>query len=173
MQLRYRLIVTGAPLAAFAAAPAVAQTVDVSITVPRMQVAEYHAPYVAVYLEKAGAPGRTLSVWYDYDNREDGGKKWLSDVRQWWRASGRSLKLPANGVSGATRAPGTHKISLANNAGVFSGLPAGQYTMVVEAAREAGGREAVRLPFAWPPKVGQRANVAGQAELGAVALTVR
>jgi hypothetical protein len=172
MQLRYRLIATGVPMAALAA-PGAAQTIDVSVTVPRIQVAEYHAPYVAVYLEKAGAPGRTLSVWYDYDNREDGGKKWLSEVRQWWRASGRSLSLPANGVSGATRAPGTHKISLANSAGVFANLPAGQYTMVVEAAREAGGREAVRLPFAWPPKPGQRAAAAGKAELGAVALSVR
>jgi hypothetical protein len=45
--------------------------------------------------------------------------------------------------------------------------------MVVEAAREAGGREAVRLPFAWPPKPGQRAAAAGKAELGAVALSVR
>lgn len=173
MQLRYRLILTGAPMAAFAAAPAAAQSVDVSITVPRLKVAEYHAPYVAVFLEKAGAPARTLSIWYDTDNREEGGKKWLSDVRQWWRASGRSMKLPANGVSGATRAPGTHKVSLASGSGALGTLAPGQYTMVVEAAREAGGREAVRLPFVWPPKAGQRATASGTTELGAVALSFR
>ncbi|MEP6784691.1 MAG: DUF2271 domain-containing protein [Sphingomonadales bacterium] len=166
MQLRYRLIFTGAPLAAFAAAPATAQTVDVSITVPRMKVAEYHAPYVAIWLEKAGSPARTLSIWYDTDNREEGGKKWLTDVRQWWRASGRSLSLPANGVSGATRAPGTHKMS-------FGNIAPGQYTMVVEAAREVGGREVVRVPFVWPPKPGQRAGATGTTELGVVALSFR
>lgn len=167
MQLSYRLIRSGLPLAGLAAAPAAAQTLDVSITIPRPSVAEYHAPYVAMWLEKAGAPARTLAIWYDYDNRENGGKKWLTDVRSWWRASGRSLTLPANGISGATRPPGSHKVSLP-----LGQVAPGQYTLVIEAARELGGREVLRLPFAWPAK-GARATAAGTAELGAVALTVR
>lgn len=167
MQLTYRLILTGLPLAGLAASPATAQTLDLTVAIPRMSVAEYHAPYVAVWLEKAGAPARTLAVWYDYDNKENGGKKWLTEVRTWWRASGRSLTLPANGISGATRPPGTHKVSLKPGQ-----LTPGQYTFVVEAARELGGRDVLRLPFAWNGKPA-RAAAKGTSELGAVALTVR
>lgn len=173
MQLSHRLMLTGLPIAAIAAGPAAAQTLDLTLEIPRMKVAEYHAPYVAVYLESAGAPAKTLSVWYDYDNRENGGKKWLADVRQWWRASGRSLTLPASGISGATRAPGAQKLSFANGRGPLGSLSAGQYSLVVEAAREVGGREVVRVPFSWPPKSGQKVTVAGKSELGAVTLSFR
>lgn len=167
MRLTYRLALAGLPLVA--AAPAAAQTLDLTVTIPRKSVAEYHAPYVAVWIEKPGATARTLSVWYDLDNRENGGKKWLTDVRTWWRASGRSLNLPANGVSGATRPPGTHKLSV--SPAQLRGLTPGEYTLVVEAAREVGGREVVRLPFAL--KTGARAAAAGTSELGAVTLSVR
>ncbi|MES2755409.1 MAG: DUF2271 domain-containing protein [Pseudomonadota bacterium] len=167
MQLSHRLLLTGLPLAGLAAVPAAAQTFDLTLAIPRKSVAEYHAPYVAIWLEKAGAAPRTLAIWYDYDNRENGGKKWLTDLRSWWRASGRSLTLPADGISGATRPPGTHKVSLKPGQ-----LAPGQYTLVIEAARELGGREVVRLPIAWTGKP-VRAAVAGTDELGAVALTVR
>ena len=165
MRPTYRVALAGLPLAA--AAPAAAQSLDVSITIPRMTVAEYHAPYVAVWLEKPGAPARTVAIWYDLDNRENGGKKWLTDVRTWWRASGRSLSLPANGVSGATRPPGTHKVSLKPGQ-----LAPGQYTLVIEAARELGGREMLRLPFNWAGKPAN-ASAKGTSELGAVTLAVR
>ena len=169
MRLTYRIAFTGLPLAA--AAPAAAQSIDLTVTIPRMSVAEYHAPYVAVWLEKPGSPAKTLAVWYDSDNKENGGKKWLTDVRTWWRASGRALTLPANGVSGATRPPGTHKLSF--TAAQLGAITPGQYTLVIEAAREVGGREVVRLPFAWGSKPGARAAAAGKAELGAVTLSVR
>ena len=31
-------------------------------------------------------------------------------------------------------------------------LKPGQYAVVVEAAREVGGRELLRIPFQWPPQ---------------------
>ena len=48
MQLSYRLALTGLPLVGMAASPAAAQTLDLTVTVPRLSVAEYHAPYVAL-----------------------------------------------------------------------------------------------------------------------------
>jgi len=169
----HRLILTGLPATALIAGPAAAQTMDVQVTVPRMTVAEYHAPYVAMWIEAEGKPARTLQIWYDFDNRENGGKKWLADVRQWWRASGRTLTLPANGVSGATRPPGTHKVSFPSKGGPLAGIAPGNYTLLIEAAREVGGREVVRIPFSWPPKPGQRVTVSGKSELGAVTLSFR
>ena len=168
MQLRHRLTLIPAAAGAFVATPAAAQTVDLTIALPRMTVAEYNKPYVAVWVEGAGIQPRTLSIWYDVGMKKGEGQKWLRDVRQWWRKSGRALKLPADGVSGATKAPGTHKLSYTAGRGPLGTLAPGQYTLVVEAAREVGGLEVVRLPFAWPPKPGQTARAAGKAELGAV-----
>lgn len=168
MQLHHRIALLGLPLAA---TPAAAQNLDVSIALPRLTVAEYNKPYVAIWLEKAGATPRTLAVWYDHDMKDNEGTKWLRDVRQWWRVSGRSLKMPADGITGATRGPGTHPIRFTPGRGGMPQLSQGDYTLVVEAAREVGGRELVRLPFRWTP--GATARAAGTAELGAVSLAVR
>lgn len=170
MQLSHRIALTGVTALGAAAGPAMAQTMDVTVTIPRLSVAEYHKPYVAIWVEGAGAP-KTLSVWYDFDMRNGEGTKWLRDIRQWWRASGRTLQFPANGVSGATRAPGPQRVSFAQGRGPLGNLAPGQYTLVVEAAREVGGRELVRVPFAWPPRPGQTARAAGSSELGAVSIT--
>ncbi|MGN7928539.1 DUF2271 domain-containing protein [Sphingopyxis sp. 22461] len=158
--------VLGAP--AFAADPG---TMDVTINIPRLKVAEYHKPYVAIWVEKAGASAKTVAVWYDYDMKANEGTKWLRDVRQWWRAAGRSMTFPANGITGATRAPGAHKISF-SRAQLGAAAP-GQYTLVIEAAREVGGRELLRIPFTWPAKAGAGGRAAGTTELGAVSVAFR
>jgi hypothetical protein len=44
---------------------------------------------------------------------------------------------------------------------------------VIEAAREDGGRELVRLPFQWPARPGQTVKAAGKTELGAIAATFK
>jgi hypothetical protein len=168
MQIRYSLIFTGAvAVGAGLAPPALAETIDLTVTIPRMSVAEYHSPYVAIWLEKEGVAPRTLSVWYDIDKPRNAGTKWLRDIRLWWRASGRTMTFPADGISGATRAPGTHKLSLPAGK-----LDNGAYTLVVEAARESGGRETVRLPVTVSGGKGS-AKAAGTAELGAVSLIVK
>ncbi|MEG3180910.1 DUF2271 domain-containing protein [Sphingomonas sp. LT1P40] len=149
----------------FAPGMAAAQTLDVSVTIPRLTVAEYHRPYVAIWLEKEGSPAKSLAVWYDDDMKANEGTKWLRDVRQWWRASGRTMRFPAAGVTGATKAPGTHKVSFKPP------LSPGNYTLVVEAAREVGGRELLRLPFSLPK--GGTVRAAGKSELGAVTLTIK
>ena len=146
------------------AAPAGAATV--SVTIPRLTVAEYHRPYVAGWIEPAGGgPARTLFVWYDVKKGgNEPGTKWLADLRSWWRKGGRSLAMPADGVSGATRAPGSYRIPLPAD------LKPGAYTLSVEAARETGGRELVSVPLAVPV---QDSAASGSTELGAVALSLR
>ena len=45
-----------------------------------------------------------LAVWYQIDGPEEGfGTKWLPDLRQWWRRSGRNLEFPVDGLTSATR----------------------------------------------------------------------
>ncbi|TCM33720.1 MULTISPECIES: DUF2271 domain-containing protein [Novosphingobium] len=144
------------------ATPAAAATV--SVTIPRINVAEYHRPYVVGWLEPAaGGPARTVFVWYDVKKAgREPGTKWLADLRTWWRKGGRSLNLPADGLSGATRAPGTYQIPLPAN------LPAGQYVFKVEAARETGGRELVSVPVTVPVK--KAGSASGSSELGAITI---
>ena len=152
-------------LATVAVMPAAAGTV--TVTIPRLPVAEYHRPYVAVWLElsRGGLP-RTLAVWYDVrKGGKEPGTKWLAELRSWWRKSGRTLKLPADGVSGATQAPGEHVLTLPPH------LPPGAYVLNVEAARETGGRELVTVPLTMP--VSTSGSTSGTSELGAVTITGR
>ena len=158
----------------FAAMPAMAAELAVKIEIPQLSVAEYHRPYVAMWLEKAdGAQVTQLAVWYDQKKRDNGGAKWLKDLRQWWRKGGRDLEVPVDAVTSATRAPGLHTVSYSTGKAPFDKLAAGDYTLFVEAAREGGGREVVRLPLAWPPKEARTAAAKGVEELGNVTLQLK
>lgn len=160
---------TGA--ATLAAAPVFAAGAAVTVEVPRLSVAEYHNPYVAFWIQDgAGAHVADLTVWYDTGMANEEGETWLKDVRQWWRRSGRALDLPIDGLSRPTRAPGTHDVAF--DVAKFEGLTPGDYTLVVEAMREVGGREMLEIPFAWPPAENQTLNAQGSTELGEVVLTV-
>ncbi|MZR62085.1 DUF2271 domain-containing protein [Alcanivorax sp. DP30] len=139
---------------------------QVDVEVQRLRVAEYHSPYVAFWVEN---PDRStilpLGLWYDDQ------EKWLKDIRQWWRRTGRSQSSPYDGLTGATRPPGKHSINFGELDGLQT-LPAGEYTLVVEAAREVGGREVLRLPFTWPAQEPQTQQADGNNELGSVTLTI-
>lgn len=169
--MRQRLLL---PLCSLLAAPAFAAELQVEVEIPRLDVAEYHRPYVALWLEKPDQQHvADLAVWYDVKMKDKEGEKWLKDLRQWWRRSGRSLELPVDGVSGATRAVGSHSLSFAGDDARLKDLPAGEYRLVVEAAREVGGRELLRVPFAWPPKQAEQHQARGKSELGAINLQLK
>ena len=161
------LILTTAAAAAVSGS-AMAADLTVSVEIPRLSVAAYHRPYVAVWIERPDATAvRTLSVWYEVSNVTEG-EDWLKDMRTWWRRGGRALSLPMDGVSSATKAPGRHAVTVP--AARLRDLAAGDYVMVVEAAREQGGREAVRVPFRWG--AANTARASGTTELGAVSVAV-
>jgi hypothetical protein len=153
---------------------AVAADLSVKFELPQLNVAEYHKPYVAMWIEKAdGSIASTLSVLYDVKKKDKAGEKWVKDMRTWWRKAGREATLPIDGVSGATRAAGTHTLSFGPARTGIDKLPAGDYKLVVEAAREAGGRELVRVPFTLPAKGKVAASAVGKEELGAVSLNLQ
>lgn len=159
---------------ALAATSATAAELSVKIEIPQLPVAEYHRPYVALWLEKAdGAQVTQLAVWYDQKKRDNGGAKWLKDLRQWWRKGGRDLEVPLDAVTSATRAPGLHSLAYTSAKAPFDKLAAGDYTLFVEAAREGGGREVVRVPVSWPPKDARSASAKGLEELGNVTVQLK
>jgi len=155
-------LLSGAALAA----PATAHAGTITVTIPRMAIAEYKKPYVAGWIEPAaGGEAHTLFVWYmQKTGGNEPGTKWLSELRSWWRKAGRSMRLPADGLSGATRAPGSYTIPLP------AGLAPGDYVVNVEASREHGGRELVSVTVKVPAGSG---HATGSSELGAVSVSAK
>jgi len=152
---------------------AAAADLTVSVEVPKINVAEYHRPYVALWLEGADGKITNLAVWYDVNNSKKEGEKWLKDMRQWWRKSGRELNIPVDGISSPTRAPGVQQVRFDAANSPLKGLAPGNYKLMVEAAREVGGREIISLPFQWPIKAPVAADAKGSSELGAVKLSLK
>lgn len=138
------------------------------VELPTIDVAEYHRPYVAIWIQGKGSRDvHNVAVWYQLRDGSEKGEEWLKDMRQWWRRSGRGLDMPVDGISGATKAPGQHRVEL-NTA--LQALPAGDYLLNVEAAREVGGRELLKIPFSWPAKATQSLSAQGETELGRLQL---
>ena len=153
---------------------AVAVDMTLKIEVPRLNVAEYHKPYVAIWLEKPDQSfAGNLAIWYDVKKRNNEGTKYLKDLRQWWRRSGRELTMPVDGISGATRTTGEYSPSFAGNKCALANLPAGDYQLMLEAAREEGGREVVKIPFHWQATQEQTLQVQGKTELGMISLNIK
>lgn len=151
-----------------------AADMHISLELPKLEVAEYHKPYVAVWIENdKNQVVSNLSVWYDAKMKNNEGEKWLKDMRQWWRKIGRTLTMPVDGVTGATKGPGKHALHFTAGNTPFENLPAGQYRLQVEASREVGGRELVSVPFTWPVKNIFEGQASGSSELGAVQLRIQ
>jgi hypothetical protein len=153
---------------------AMAADLSVKFELPQLNVAEYHKPYVAIWIERPdGSVASTLSVLYDVRKRDNGGAKYLKDMRTWWRKAGQNMTMPMDGVSGATRPAGLQTLNFPAARNGIDKLPAGDYKLVLEVAREAGGREVVHLPFSLPAKGRVEANASGKEEVGAVSLAIQ
>lgn len=171
--MRWTARVAGVVMSVCLAVPTLAAELSLKLEVPRLEVAEYHRPYIAVWVENPDqSTAAHLAVWYQTDPKKEDGTQWLKDLRQWWRRGGRELDMPIDGVTGATRPAGMHTLSFKSTDKQLAKLAPGKYNLVVEATREVGGRELLRLPFEWPGTQKQQANANGKTELGAVTLTV-
>ncbi|MBM0108291.1 DUF2271 domain-containing protein [Steroidobacter sp. S1-65] len=170
--MRWIATLAGAVLLMGSAAASAAE-LNIKLQIPRLDVAEYHRPYIAVWVENQDqSTAAQLAVWYQTDPKKEDGTQWLKDLRQWWRRGGRELDMPIDGVTGATRPVGEHALSFRSTDQQLARLAPGKYNLVVEAAREVGGRELLRLPFEWPGTQKQQATAQGKTELGAVTLNV-
>ena len=144
---------------------------ELTVEIPKLSVSEYHRPYVAIWIEDSNSQvAASLSVWYAVHLKDEEGEKWLKDIRQWWRRAGRALDLPADGLSSPTKPPGVNKVEFRSDSGPLAKLAPGDYTLIVEASREVGGKEIVEIPFRWAPGTEATASAKGKQELGAVTL---
>lgn len=164
------------PVVAAAQMASTSGAADLSLTieVPKLDVGQYHRPYVASWIENAeGEHVTDLTVWYDVEMKNDQGATWLKDLRQWWRKSGRSAKLPIDGVTGPTRPVGHHNVEIPGSKLKLAASPGSEYSLVVEAAREVGGRELLRIPFTWDGKQRVEKSISGKSELGKIKLVIQ
>jgi hypothetical protein len=176
-----------------------AAEMNIAVELPKLEVAEYHRPYVAMWIEREDQSFvANFSVWYQErkggapaaaagrarppggaaaagggEGGGEGGTKWLNELRSWWRKNGREqTSFPIDGVTGPTKPAGIQQVKFAGDRAPLASLAPGKYRLVVEAAREGGGREVVRVPFEWPAKSAQSLTGKGTSELGTIALNV-
>lgn len=148
-----------------------AAEIQLSVEIPAIDTAEYHRPYVAAWLEDGNKKlTEHLFVWYQDGDRadRDKGEEWLKDLRRWWRRGGRGEDMPIDGVSGATKTVGKHTVSFAADSQVMQNLSDGNYTLSIEASRENGGREVVKIPFNVPFDSEKSLSASGESELGEI-----
>lgn len=142
------------------------QTIDVSVEIPKISANPYHKPYVAVWLETEKRKGvYTLAFWKEQP-------EWYKDLRQWWRKIGRKNSPNYDGVSGATRKPGTYQLTWDGKLPSGKTLPAGTYVIHIEAVREQGSREYLRQTIQLGGELEQTFQLNGQSELGAISINI-
>ncbi|BDF96052.1 MULTISPECIES: DUF2271 domain-containing protein [Pseudoalteromonas] len=115
-----------------------ATELEIELTLPDLDVQPYHRPYVAVWLE---TPERkhvtTVALWVEK-------AEWFKDLRQWWRKAGKS-DANFDGVTGATKRPGTYTINWDGTDLAGKAVTAGTYLLNLEVVREEGGRDYTRV----------------------------
>lgn len=110
--------------------------------------------------------------------------RWYPELRSWWRAikpllpgsaeqQQQQLQLLVDQWAGATRKAGVHQFDWTARQADGQPLTPGHYQLVVEAAREGGGREQLKLKLHWPLAAGQVLQAQGQRELGQLRLQLR
>jgi thiamine biosynthesis lipoprotein len=142
----------------------------IDLTLPRFEEARAHRPYVAVWIEDADHfPVRTLTLWAQ-------NPRWLPELKQWYRDD--QMRNLSEGtdisrtISSATRPAGSYTLKWDGKDNQGKPVKAGEYTVVVEAAREHGGYQVGRKSIRFTGKPEQATLAPGQ-ELGTVTLDYR
>lgn len=144
-----------------------AETVSINITVPVINEQPYHRPYMAVWVETPERVGvHTIAVWHKK-------KRWLKDMRQWWRKLGREDAAEYDSVTKATPKPGSYQLSWDGMDTNGKQLAAGDYYLCFEAAREDGSRNFTRQKVKLGSGTTQAYTLAAKAELGLIKINIK
>lgn len=124
-------------------------------------------PYVAVWVEdSAGKLVQTISLWYEQTGK---GSRWLNELRSWYSASG---GRPTAVISGATRSAGAYTVAWDGTGANGQKVPAGDYVLFVEAAREHGPHGITSTPLSIGA-TGFTVQLANSGELSALSATLK
>lgn len=141
-----------------------ADTLNIALELPKQEHGPYHRPYVAVWIEDAKEqPVKLIEIWQEKPD-------WIKDLRRFWRKTGRSDQALVDARTGATKGPGKYQLNWKGDDNAGNPVTAGQYLLVVEAAREHGGRNLVKQAFNWDGSAIDIQVKAGS-EIGAIQLS--
>lgn len=149
-------------------APGHEMTIDFELNKPEAE--RYLRPYVAIWIEdKDDYPVRTLSLWI---LKGEKGLRWLPDLKRWSR-SDKTRRLADTTdivplITSATRNPGKYSVTWDGLDDNKKPLPAGEYTLYIEAAREKGTYQIIKHAF----KVGEpfKKDLGGNIEIKAASV---
>jgi hypothetical protein len=124
-------------------------------------------PYTAVWVEdKEGNLVSVISAWY---LQEQKGQRWLNELRRWYAIGGQEHS--AN-VTGSTRSSGDYSVTWDGKDLDGNPVAAGEYVLLIEAAREHGPYELVTGPLEISES-GYTADLTPQGELTAASVELK
>lgn len=134
----------------------------IDLTIPKMDVEKYRAPYVSVWVTDANKQiVRTLAVW----GKDE---KWINSNYVWWRRYGRQMPN-LDATAKPSRQPGQYKLAWDGKDETGKAVAAGKYLIHIETSREHG--EHSYQTFALDVKAkGSNQTLPAQKEIGAVKL---
>jgi thiamine biosynthesis lipoprotein len=92
-------------------------------------------------------------------------QRWLPELRSWWSLQ-RKNPLDLDSISGATRKSGRYQLQWDGRDQQGQPLKPGRYTLVLEAAREHGGYEKLKIELDW--QANAQGQLSGSKEMGLV-----
>jgi thiamine biosynthesis lipoprotein ApbE len=151
--------------------------VNFEINQPEGAGRRYRRPYVAVWVEdETGMPVRTLTLWVSLGGA--GPEKWLPDLKRWYRGDQARIELPGEKndmvftIARPTRPPGKYKVVWDGTDNHGKPLGGGAYTIFIEAAREHGTYQSMRLPVVLTDRPFER-ELKGNVELRSASIAYR
>jgi thiamine biosynthesis lipoprotein len=125
----------------------------------------YSRPYVAIWVTDAQQALRKNLLLLGEDQR------WARENTRWWRQVGRANPELIDGTARPTRAPGEYRLTWDGHDEDGELLPAGDYVLHVEAARQDGGHNYQALPFTLGAT--QTLELPGEGEIGRLHLELK
>lgn len=134
----------------------------IDLTIPKMDVEKYRAPYVSVWVTDANRQiVRTLAVW----GKDE---KWINSNYVWWRRYGRQMPN-LDAVAKPSRQPGQYKLAWDGKDETGKAVAAGKYLIHIETSREHGEHSYQTFDLDVKAK-GSNQTLPAQKEIGAVKL---
>ncbi len=134
----------------------------IDLTIPKIDVEKYRAPYVSVWVTDASKKiVRTLAVW----GKDE---KWINSNYVWYRRYGRQMPN-LDAVAKPSRQPGQYKLAWDGKDETGKPVAAGKYLIHIETSREHGEHSYQTFELDVKAKASNQ-TLAAQKEIGAVKL---